>query len=177
MAEELEKQEEIKEKTKLNPKIFIIGIPLFIIQLVVVYIISANLVMSKMNSADDYEQTSENYGEMSEDSTANLNSNTIGQFIYAIEDIIINPAHTNGQRLMMLSVGFDVKTEKCRTELESKEILLKDIIITTVSKKSIRQLSAVGYKDSLRAELAENVSDLFPKVKINRVYFSKYILQ
>ena len=174
MAEKDDKTEVTKEKSKLNPKIFIIGVPLFIIQLVAVYMIAANLVISKMKADGTYV---EEYTEEVADSTKEPKSSELGKFIYEMDDIIVNPAGTDGQRLLMASLGFDVASEEILKEMESKQIVLKDMIISTFSEKTLPELNQIGYKDSLKQIIISNIAGLMPKVKINTVYFSKYIIQ
>jgi flagellar basal body-associated protein FliL len=62
-------------------------------------------------------------------------------------------------------------------KFKTKEILVKDIIISTLSEKNMLQLSKIEYKDSLKAELIERIETGIPKTNINSVYFSKYIIQ
>ena len=63
-----------------------------------------------------------------------------------------------------------------KTSLKQKEIVVKDMVISTLSSKSMGALSAVGQKDSLKVEISEGLKALFPKIKINSVYFSKYVI-
>ena len=60
--------------------------------------------------------------------------------------------------------------------MEEKEVLVRDRIITTLSQKTLPQLS-IQNRDSLKIELAGNIEELFTDVKINTIYFSKYIIQ
>ncbi len=46
--------------------------------------------------------------------------NTEPQKIFNIEDLIINPAGTSGQRLLLLSIGFSVGDEEKLNIIERK---------------------------------------------------------
>jgi flagellar basal body-associated protein FliL len=46
-----------------------------------------------------------------------------------------------------------------------------------MSSKELTQLGNTAYRDTLRTEIVKRLSQLMPKVKINTIYFSKYILQ
>jgi flagellar FliL protein len=94
-----------------------------------------------------------------------------------VEDLIINPAKTDGKRLLMSSLGFDVSTEAEHQELKAKDVLLKDAVISVMSSKELVQLGNTAYRDTLRTEIVKRLTQLMPKVKINTIYFSKYILQ
>jgi len=170
---------EIKEKAKvkgLNRKVFIIGMPLFIVQLIVVYFVIGYVITNKSQNhpgsdSTKTKQSAVSKAETKEDESQNAN------FIYSIDDIVVNPAETDGKRLLLLSLGITVKSEEDKTQITSKEILVKDAIISTISSKNLYQLNSAGYKDSLKTELTDKIKKMFPKVHLYRVYFSKFILQ
>ncbi|MBI5726904.1 MAG: flagellar basal body-associated FliL family protein [Ignavibacteriales bacterium] len=168
-------------KAGLNPKVFIIGLPLFIVQLVVIYFITANFLLSRWSSLAEGDgegsQTEEVHGEKKTKKKAKSGEEVEGKFFFSVEDIIINPAGTNGQRLMLTSVGFSVPTEEQKKGLEEKEVLLKDIVISTLSSKTLSELNQVGYKDSLKVELTRIITERIPELELSDIYFSKYIIQ
>ena len=166
--------EEKKKSLSINPKIFIIGLPLFIVQLIAVYFITANILLSKVQEHTEG-QTEEPKTEESEKKKENKTE--LGKFIYSIEDIIVNPASTEGKRLLLTSVGLDLKSEEELQSIKSKEILVKDIIVSTLSSKSLNQLSNSAYKDSLKTEIADRLKQSLPSLELNTVYLSKYIIQ
>ncbi len=165
------------KKSGINPKVFIIGLPLFIVQLVVVYFITANILMNKHNSnqvsAAENTGTEENKGENKSEAP----KESFGKFIYTMEDVIVNPTGTSGQRLMLASVNIDVVSDEQLKFLKEREPIVKDLIISTISSKTIVQLGQIGFKDSLKVELSGSIKSKFPSVKINDIYFSKYIMQ
>lgn len=171
-----EVEEEPKQKSKFNPKILIFGLPVFVIQLIAVYFITANILLSKMESRAEVKPNGNDSEEVVEEESNDTSNLSFGEFIFEIEDIIVNPANTKGEQLLLSSIAFDVPEEKIKAELEKKQILVKDAVISVLSSKSISQLGNVEYKDTLRTEISEKMHQLFTDVKINKVYFSKYIL-
>jgi len=160
----------------LNSKIFIIGIPVFIVQLVVVYFVIGYTMTAKVPVPASTDSTKTKQAAVKKD-VEKYDESANANFIFTIDDIVVNPAETDGKRLLLLSLGLAVKSEEDKTEIKNKEILVKDAIISTISSKNLTQLNSVGYKDSLKTELTQHIKRLFPKVHINQVYFSKYILQ
>lgn len=161
-------------KKGLNAKVFIIGLPLFIIQLVLVYFITANFLVktvpgSHQMNEDGTEYLDEHEEEESEEEEGELK-------IFTIKDLIINPAKTNGQRLLLLSVGFSVNGEENFKKIEEREVILTDVILNTLSVKTLAELSRTETKDSLKIELHKKIKEVMPKPKIKSVYFSKYVL-
>ncbi len=177
-AKKEEKQEQEGKKKGFNFKIILIGVPLFVLQLVIVYFVTANFLVKPSASAHA-EQVKSHDGEEGEEAAAEeTEDEEEGEsFIYPMEDLIINPAHTSGKRLLLLSVGLEVKGgEEEKKKLEEKDVIVRDMIISTLSQKSLHVLSNPLEKDSLKIELLEQVKKLIPKTKVKKVYFSKYVL-
>jgi flagellar FliL protein len=166
-------------KKGLNMKVLIIGIPLFVIQLVAVYFITANILLSRFEGVTTKSGVdSTEVGALDEDSVKQQqNTAEFGKFIFLVEDLIINPANTDGKRLLLSSLGFDVPSEADHKKLQDKEILLKDAIISVMGSKEIQKLSNITYRDTLRIEITDKLKKIMPDVKVNTIYFSKYILQ
>ncbi|MFA7418961.1 MAG: flagellar basal body-associated FliL family protein [Melioribacteraceae bacterium] len=164
-----------KEKKGFNIKILLFGLPLFIIQLVAVYFITANFLLNKMHASEAGAD-----GTGKKDSTEVVKEekpSEFGKFIHEIQDQIVNPVGTDGRRLVMVSLGFDVPTEENKKELEAKDVLLKDAVLSVMSSKDLTQLSNMAYRDTLRTEITSRLHKTMPEVKINTIYFSKYIIQ
>jgi flagellar FliL protein len=181
MAEE---NEEIKVEKKSSPitKIILFGVPAFIIQLILVYFITANILINKVSSGTHTEHGEETVseeasGEHGGDSEEGEGSHSSGQFIYSIDEVVINPANTNGRQLLLTALAFDLHSEENKTELEGKEFLVKDMIISVLSSKSARFLNDISQRDSLKNEISNKIEGFIPDVKINKVYFTKFILQ
>lgn len=175
MAEEATNEEKKVKPAKkgLNLKVIFIGLPLFIVQLVLVYFITATFLVKTTPNSNLNED-----GELIEELDEETKEGEEGkaQQIFNIEDLIINPAGTSGQRLLLLSVGFGVNSEEPLKLLKENEVIIKDLVITTVSQKSLATLSEIELKDSLKVELANKINTAYPKAKIQNVYFSKYLI-
>jgi len=167
-----------KKKIGFNNKIILFGLPLFVVQLIAVYFITANILLSKMHGAAESmeESTANDSISISTDSVLKPGVE-LCRYIYSVEDIIVNPAQTDGKRLLLATVGFDLGSEEQKTELSNKEVLVKDIIISALSGKTLPQLNDNLYKDTLKIEIKKKVMQYIPGVKLNSIYFSKYIIQ
>lgn len=180
--EEKEETTEIQEnipvaappKSLLKNKAITIGVPIFIAQLIVVYFITANFLLSKVNENSKSGPAKQDLKTQPKDAALPQES---GKFIFAIEDVIVNPAGTDGKRLLLTSLGFDINSEEDKTILQSKEIIIKDAVITTLSGTNLDNLNNFSYRDTLKIILGSRIRQMIPTVKINRVYFSKFILQ
>jgi flagellar FliL protein len=188
MAEEktITPPEIIKAEIKpsmFNPKVLMIGLPIFIVQLVAVYFITANVLMPGGNSGAVKEEgkteettkaTEEKSGETEEGKNSEKGT---GGLIFSVDDMIVNPAQTNGKMLLLASLGLSVESEESKKVLEEKQVIVKDAIISVLSSKNVTQLSSPTYRDTLKAEILKNLSAQMPGSKVSNIYFSKFIIQ
>lgn len=168
-----------ESKKGINPKIFLIGLPLFIVQLVVVYFVTANILLSKVQPkapANAGHEAAEAVQE-EESSEESAEAGTMAERIFTIENIIVNPAGTQGRSLMQTSIGFELSTKEQAEELKKQDVMLKDVVISVLSSKTVPQLSNVTFKDSLKTEITKSISKKMPKMKVKNIYFSEYIIQ
>lgn len=178
--------ETLKKNSAMKPKLLIIGLPLFIVQLVAVYFITANILIPKNHNSNNNEnvkqeqpaeEQTEKKTEENTNSPETKNNTNLGENIFNLEDIIVNPAETNGKTLALASLGFDLKTPEAKKTMEEKVIIVKDAVITLLSSKTVPQLSNAAYRDSLKSEMIRDLSKKLPGVGINNIYFSKFIIQ
>jgi flagellar protein FliL len=158
-------------------KILILGLPIFIAQLVIVYFITANILITRIqvnNTVHKADSTAA--GKAKPVETKEEPKVEFGKFIYSIDDIILNPAGTDGKKIFLMSISFDLSSEKDKEVFKEKEILVKDAVISTTSAKNLTQLNNIAYRDTLRTEIVKEINTRIQNIKINRIYFSKFII-
>ena len=153
----------------LNPKVLLIGIPLYIVQLIAVYFVTVNFFIDAKNPEDGTEL-------VNEDELAFADSVVTGKFIFQTGDIIVNPAD-GGVRLMLINLGFDVPKEEMLTELQEKKPIVNDAIINLIGQKRLHELMNVKMKPKLKEEIKKMMKEKFPDIKISEIYYNKYIIQ
>ncbi len=166
--------------------VFFVAIPIVILQIVIAYLLVLDL-NSKNNTGqveanvkkenapkqqiqekkvvDDYKITDSEY--------------TIShpEFLFVVKDLIVNPAGTGGLRYLLTSVGIEVTNEKAFAEIQSKEVIVNDILINVLSSKTLEELSDVTKRKDLRREIAKKVDEILTQGRVQNVYFSKFIIQ
>ena len=179
MAEKLDEPVSGKKKQGFNIKFLLFGLPIFIIQLVIVYLITINVLLDKMVQAGTYQDETKidsTLLETGDPLDEKEEQKTFGQHIYTVQDIIVNPSGSAGDRYVMMELGFDVTTEENLRVLEKKGIILKDIVTAIVSSKKLEQLSAVDIREILKSEIIEVAKEYLPDVEINTIYYSKFVI-
>lgn len=165
-----------KAPSMFNPKILMIGLPIFIVQLVAVYFITANILMPGSNSGTTKAE-SKSETKTEETSGKHSGKNAANGSIFSVDDMIVNPALTNGNILLLASLGLSVENEEAKKVLEEKQVIVKDAIISVLSSKNVNQLGSATYRDTLKTEILKNLSVEMPGTKVNNIYFSKFIIQ
>jgi len=172
-----------KKPSMFNPKVLMIGLPIFIVQLVAVYFITANILIPSGHSSatkksekteETTEATEEKSGETEEGKTSESGESGL---IFSVDDMIVNPAQTNGKMLLLASLGLAVENEESKKVMEEKQVIVKDAIISVLSSKNVTQLGSSTYRDTLKTEILKNQAVQMPGSKVNNIYFSKFIIQ
>lgn len=154
-------------------KMIIIGVPVFLVQLVLIFFVI------KMFIAPSGPATAARHGETTEPakSPGGEHGEAAVQTLFVVKDLIVNPAGTNGTRFLLTTVGFEVSGPEAQKELEVKEVQVRDILNTVLTSKGLDELVDVQQREALRSEIAEKINALLKNGSLSSVYFSKFIIQ
>jgi flagellar FliL protein len=100
----------------------------------------------------------------------------IGQ-IYPIENIIVNPAGSNGSRFVKVSIGLEMGKVKLDQELKKRDVQLRDILIDVFTSKTIEEVINPAEREDLREEIKGKINSLLVSGKIRNVYFADLVIQ
>lgn len=99
-----------------------------------------------------------------------------GQFI-ELKNIIVNPAGTRGQRYLLVTVGLESSSTAALEEVKTKEVVIRDTMLTILSQYTVKQLSSLEYRHETETKLISAINDVLGGKKIDRLYFTRYVLQ
>ncbi len=97
--------------------------------------------------------------------------------VYAINDIVVNPAGTGGSRFLSVSFGFELGDGLLASSMEQREPLVRDALITILSSKSVAQLTDVREREIMRLQVKRRVAKLLATDQLMGVYFTDFVLQ
>lgn len=97
--------------------------------------------------------------------------------IYAIRDIVVNPAGTGGSRFLSVSFGFELASSEFESEFAAREAMVRDALITILSSKTVAQLTDAKQKEIVRYQIKKRVSKLMDTDELIGVYFTDFVLQ
>jgi flagellar FliL protein len=96
---------------------------------------------------------------------------------YEVENMIINPAESQGSRYLMVNVGFESDQEIVLTELENKEVVIRDRVIKMLGEFTVPELSDIDRRAFLKDTLLTSVNQVLQDGEVRRLYFTQYVLQ
>lgn len=99
-----------------------------------------------------------------------------GQFA-TINDLLINPRDSGGKRFLVLSLGVETKSSEVIVELGEKEIVIRDAILQLLSEHTADELASIALRESLKEQVVVRLNTVLQKGKIDRLYFTQYLLQ
>lgn len=95
---------------------------------------------------------------------------------YEIKGLIINPAGSEGTRYLMVNIGFESNESSVLTDLENKEVVVRDHILNILGERTAEELGDISKRDALKKELLRSINKVV-EGKVDRLYFTQYVLQ
>jgi flagellar protein FliL len=97
--------------------------------------------------------------------------------LYRIENLIVNPAGSQGTRFLMATVAFEVADEKMAATLKERDVQLRDAVISALEGDTLDELTHPGGRDSVKAQVARAVKPLTSDVRGLRIYLPQFVIQ
>ena len=95
---------------------------------------------------------------------------------FEIQNMIVNPAGTEGRRFLMVHIGLESLDSDVQAEFEQKEIVIRDVVLNLLGQRSVDELADVSQREALKEDLREAVNQVLVG-EVNRLYFTQYVLQ
>lgn len=180
MEEGGEEQPQPASKSKLSLKtLILIGLPLVMVQAVLAYFVVSSYIEPQLP------ETKPQPEEKQEKATRTDEVEDLSTYVpHMVEDIIVNPAETGGQRYLSLSITLYVPQQYGEV-IKDLDDEFRSVVIERISRKRMDELD--DYKDQqiLREEIKDDINSViakyfskkYPDLVVPRVVFSKYIIQ
>ncbi|MFN8588909.1 MAG: flagellar basal body-associated FliL family protein [Burkholderiaceae bacterium] len=100
--------------------------------------------------------------------------------VYRLDNIIVNPANSDGQRFLMCSIAIQADDPAALDVLREHEIELRDRVVTLLAAETIETLTAAGARDSLRSRILTAIVPVLGEegegVEL-QVYLPQFVIQ
>jgi flagellar protein FliL len=121
-------------------------------------------------AASDEKSEEEHGGEKGEKKAANT--------VHMMENLVLNPAGSNGTRFLMAAVAAEVKDEKVNEEMTSRDAELRDAVLRILGDHTVDQLADMAIRETLKKIVTDSLNArLASKTAIKRVYFPQFVIQ
>jgi flagellar FliL protein len=97
--------------------------------------------------------------------------------LITLENLIVNPAGTDGSRYLVMSIAFEVRDMTTKERLEAMRVPVRDLIAGVVGGRRVDELSSVAHRDSLKRILSDTVRAFLQVPGPLPAYFPQYVLQ
>lgn len=95
-----------------------------------------------------------------------------------IEGLTVNPqSHDGMQHYLLTSIGIEAAKQAVLDEVAARDIVVRDTIIKLMSARTMAELASLEGRDALKTDVRDAINDVLRKGKIDRVYFTQYVLQ
>ena len=96
---------------------------------------------------------------------------------YTMDNLVLNPAGTEGTRFLMLTLALAPRDEEALTLIKSRDPELRDAVLRLLETKTVPQLTDVTRRDSLKIQIQEALSRELPKNALRKVYLPQFVIQ
>jgi flagellar FliL protein len=96
---------------------------------------------------------------------------------YTIDNLVLNPAGTEGTRFLMLTLSLSPRDEAATEVLKERDPELRDAVLRLLERKTIPELADVTRRDSLKTEIQATLAKELPKGTLRNVYLPQFVIQ
>lgn len=97
--------------------------------------------------------------------------------IYSQDPFIVNIYDGQELRYLRVKVEMEVADEEAKTELTGRQAQIRDTILVLLSAKTLLDVRDQQGKNQLRQEIFSAVGRLFPAGKLQKVFFTDFVVQ
>lgn len=99
------------------------------------------------------------------------------RYYYTIEDVIINPAESNGERYLILTIVLEVNDIDELSMLERNNAQITDNLNLILSSKTATELTRIESRNQIKEEIGMMVNETIDKKVVRNLFITKYVLQ
>lgn len=186
MAEELENGADGENSTvqkKSSSLVLIIIVAILVITLIIGGIIVASLVSSDEEDVSMYNdepssQSSKRGGrpDVRAKASKRIEGLDVGP-MYPLDGFTINLLSDSGRRYLKATINLELMDEETAAELETKDPVIRDIVIRVLTSKTLEEIATAKGKEKLKDQLVNQINLRLRDGEIKNVYFVEFVIQ
>jgi flagellar FliL protein len=104
-------------------------------------------------------------------------SSSSGPHVHSVANLVLNPLNTNGTRFLLVSAAFEVRDAELIRQMEGRDSELRDLLNRTLGSRTVEELSDLAQREPLRAEIQEQMEEMFGAGSVRKVYLPQFVIQ
>ncbi len=97
--------------------------------------------------------------------------------MYPLDKFTVNLMSENGRRYLVAKINLEEDSEELTPELDKKTALIRDIIISILSSKTIEEITTAKGKAKLKDEIINQINKYLEDGEIRHIYFTEFVIQ
>ncbi|WP_457593274.1 flagellar basal body-associated protein FliL [Hydrogenimonas sp.] len=101
---------------------------------------------------------------------------TVGP-MYPLDKFTVNLMSENGRRYLVAKMNLEEDSEELTPELDKKTPLIRDIVISILSSKTVEEITTAKGKSKLKDEIMAQINKHLEDGEIRHIYFTEFVIQ
>lgn len=100
-----------------------------------------------------------------------------GGVYYQFDNILINPADSDGERFLLMSLVVELADGNAQAAIEKREAEVQDRINLVLGQRKTTELNSISDRERIKKDLAISINKVLEKNAVQNLFFTKYVLQ
>jgi flagellar FliL protein len=96
--------------------------------------------------------------------------------LYKIDNIIVNPAGSQGARFLMVSLAIEAPDARALDRLREREAQVRDVVTSVLERQTLEMLTRLGARERMKSELISAVAPI-AGVRALDIYLPQFVIQ
>jgi flagellar FliL protein len=98
--------------------------------------------------------------------------------VVSLDSVVVNLAQSEGRRYLKATIQLEVpEEERVVKEVEARKAQLLDLVVATLARKSLGELTGPEALDRLRGELTDRTRQELGAERVRRVFITEFVVQ
>jgi flagellar FliL protein len=94
---------------------------------------------------------------------------------YRMDNIVVNPAGSNGTRFLMASIAVEIDDPKVEAQVRERDFEMRDAVVATLERQTLEMLTHPGARDTIRNQLEAAFTPIVGSRP--RVFLTQFVIQ
>ena len=97
--------------------------------------------------------------------------------ITVIDNLVVNPARSGGQRFLLASIGIEVYNPEMSEVVEAREVQIRSSLILVLGSRTTEELSGIEFREGIIQEIYAAVVEIMGADVVSKVFIPQFVIQ